>query len=48
MRRQVIRGAAVALAAIVVVGIVVIASQEGWFGGKRVKNYRRCHSAASL
>ena len=34
MRRQVIFGAAVGLAAVVAIGIVVIASQEGWFAGK--------------
>ena len=41
MRRQVIRGAAVALAAIVVVGIVVVASQQGWFGGKDRQAFAR-------
>ena len=34
MRRQVILGAAVGLAAVVGIGIVVVASQQGWFGGK--------------
>ncbi len=34
MRRQVIMGAAVGLAAVVGLWIVVMASQQGWFGGK--------------
>ena len=34
MRRQVILGAAVALAAVVGIGVVVVASQQGWVGGK--------------
>ncbi|MDP3703050.1 MAG: L,D-transpeptidase family protein [Candidatus Omnitrophota bacterium] len=34
MRRQVMFGAAVGFAAVAVIGIVVVASQQGWFGGK--------------
>jgi lipoprotein-anchoring transpeptidase ErfK/SrfK len=34
MRRQVIVGAAVGLAAVAGLGMAVIASQQGWFGGK--------------
>ena len=34
MRRQVILGAAAGLAAVVGIGVVVVASQQGWFGGK--------------
>ena len=34
MRRQVILGAAGGLAAVMGIGVVVIASQQGWFAGK--------------
>lgn len=34
MRRQVILGAAMGVAAVIGLGVVVIAGQQGWFGGK--------------
>ena len=45
MRRQLIIGAAVAVAVVGVIGLAVFASQQGWFGGKAQQLFARAAQA---